>query len=658
MSPHAKVLVDRACKWVMSACKPLSSDELLSAIVVDSENDAFEFKKETDESCLQALCNNMLVLDSERRVWRVTHLSVVEYFEDHHWSFRQAHCHAAKVCLRLLNVMYKSPTYHINIEGSGDRYETEVPNMNDVADQFQRYVQYHWMNHVRTYEEQVAKEEQEADPSLARLLKRFLGSPNESSFQYRTWYRFLDDEHWKWPMSSLLAGIHKWDISPEEVTIFAMCKFSLFILLRDWWNNAEITCRQENKDGKNLLMMATEAGCKSIRETLVERGLKENITLSNEEYGRALVTAASRGHLNIARFLVEKGAEPDVVISSGRYRSALAAAASQGHLDIVQFLVEKGAEPDLTLSCGDYGSALAAAAYEGNLDIAQFLIKEGAKPNLILSSGRYGSALAAAASMGFMDIAQFLVEKGAEPNLVLPNGIYGSALAAAACEGHIDVVKLFLQNDANATIADSREYWLTRNAALDGHNDLGGIPLQASAVFSNPQSAIGRTPLFFAAKNGHTQIAELLLTHRASPYIKDHYGSTAIFAAVRNGHEGVVKCLLELQDSMDCKDGFGRSLFWWAKMSGNVTIFELLLGYSQKIGVSIPKIDLDLEFRSVPLKGLQRSRAWCDVCTRDILDESSHHVCSLCSEFHVCVDCFGMGGRCLYHTYELVFKAA
>lgn len=141
MSPHAKVLVDRACKWVMSACKPLSSDELLSAIVVDSENDAFEFKKETDESCLQALCNNMLVLDSERKVWRVTHLSVVEYFEDHHWSLRQAHCHAAKVCLRLMNVMYKSPTCHINIE---------VPNTNDEADQFQIYVLYHWVNHVRT----------------------------------------------------------------------------------------------------------------------------------------------------------------------------------------------------------------------------------------------------------------------------------------------------------------------------------------------------------------------------------------------------------------------------------------------------------------------------------------------------------------------------
>ncbi|KAJ5523945.1 hypothetical protein N7494_010595, partial [Penicillium frequentans] len=831
ISPHAKVVVDRACKWVISACKPLSSDELLSAITIDCENDTSGFKKETDESCLQALCNNLLVLDSERRVWRVTHLSVVEYFEDHHWSLRQAHCHAAKVCLRLLNVKYKSPAYHINIEGPGDKHEAEVPNMNDVADQFQIYVQYHWMNHVRTYEEQVAKEEQGADPSLAELLKKFLGSPNESSLQYRTWYRFLDDTPWKRPRSSFLAEVDKRGISPEEVTIYAMCRFSLSILLRDWWDNAEITFRQENMNGQNLLTIAAAAGCKSICETLVKRGLKANITLSSEEYGRALAAAASRGHLDIARFLVEegaepdvvlssgwygsalaaaasrehfdivqflveeganpdlilscgdygsalvaaasrghlgmarllvekganpslilssgyygsalaaaasrghlgmarflvkKGAEPDVVLSSGWYGSALAAAASQGHFDIVQFLIEEGANPDLILSCGDYGSvlaaaasrgylgmawlqvekganpnfilssghygsalaaaasrghlgmarflvkkgaepdvvlssgwygsALAAAASQGHFDIVQFLIEEGANPDLILSCGDYGSALAAAASRGMMDIVQFLVEKGAEPNLMLPNGIYGSALAAAACEGHIEVVKIFLQNDANATIADSREYWLTRNATLDGHNDLWGIPLQASAVF--PHSAMGRTPLFFAAKKGHTNIVELLLIHHASPYIKDYYGSTAIFAAVRNGHVGVVKRLLELQESMDCKDGFGRSLFWWAKMSGNVAIFELLLGYSQNIGFSISKIDLDLEFRTVPSEGQQRSRAGCDVCTRDILDESSHYVCSLCSDFDVCVDCFEMGGRCLCHTDELVFKAA
>ncbi|KAJ5535881.1 hypothetical protein N7513_009067 [Penicillium frequentans] len=846
ISPHAKVLVDRACKWVISACKPLNSDELLSAITIDCENDTSGFRKETDESCLQALCNNLLVLDSERRVWRVTHLSVVEYFENHHWSLRQAHCHAAKVCLRLLNVKYKSPVYHINIEGSGDKHEAEVPNMNDVADHFQTYVRYHWVNHVRTYEEQGAKEEQGAEPSLAELLKKFLGSPNESSFQYRTWYRSLDDAPWNWPRSSFLAGVDKRKISPEEVTIYAMCRFSLSILLRDWWDNAEITFRQENMNGENLLTIAAAAGCKSICETLVKRGLKAKITLSSEEYGRALAAAASRGHLDIARFLVEEGAKPDVVLSSGwygsvlaaaasrghfdivqflieeganpdlilpyghygsaltaaasrghlgmarflvkkganpdlilscgdygsplvaaaskghlgmarllvekganpnlilssgyygsalaaaasrgmmdivrflvekgaepnlvlpngiyrsalaaaasyghldiarflvkkgakldvvlssgRYGSALAAAASRGHFDIVQFLIEEGANPDLILSCGDYGSPLVAAASEGHLgmarllvekganpnlilssgfygsalaaaaseghlgmarllvekganpnlilssgiygsalaaaasrrmmDIVRFLVEKGAEPNLVLPNGIYGSALAAAASRGMMDIFRFLVEKGAEPNLVLPNGIYGSALAAAACEGHIEIVKIFFQNDANATIADSREYWLTRNAALDGHNDLGDIPLQASAVFSNPQSAIGRTPLFLAATNGHTLTTELLLTHRASPYIKDHYGSTAIFAAVRNGHEGVVKCLLEFQDSMDCKDGFSRSLFWWAKMSGNVTIFELLVGYSQKIGFSISKIDLDLEFRSVPL---------------------------------------------------------
>ncbi|KAH8889900.1 hypothetical protein GQ53DRAFT_591978, partial [Thozetella sp. PMI_491] len=41
-----------------------------------------------------------------QNVWRFSHLSVTEYFEDNHWRLWQAHSHAAKVCLMLLIETY------------------------------------------------------------------------------------------------------------------------------------------------------------------------------------------------------------------------------------------------------------------------------------------------------------------------------------------------------------------------------------------------------------------------------------------------------------------------------------------------------------------------------------------------------------------------
>ncbi|KAJ5673413.1 hypothetical protein N7507_002540 [Penicillium longicatenatum] len=181
-SPHAKILVDRACKWVMSSFKPFTSAELLSAISVDSAHVITDLKNKTDESGFQALCSNLLVSDSERRVWRFTHLSVVEYFEVNHWGLREAHSDAAKVCFRLLFDMYDSPVYEMSMKGLGDKPKAEAQNATEQIGPFQKYVVQHWVIHVRTYEEQIAKEEQEGEVSLIDLLKCFLGSPLRTVF--------------------------------------------------------------------------------------------------------------------------------------------------------------------------------------------------------------------------------------------------------------------------------------------------------------------------------------------------------------------------------------------------------------------------------------------------------------------------------------------
>jgi hypothetical protein len=84
---HDKALVERAIIWVMCAYHPLNSEELLSAIRLNPEKDAICLSDKVTQSQLQHLCNNLLVLDSQRKLWRFSHLSVAEYFEESAGAF-------------------------------------------------------------------------------------------------------------------------------------------------------------------------------------------------------------------------------------------------------------------------------------------------------------------------------------------------------------------------------------------------------------------------------------------------------------------------------------------------------------------------------------------------------------------------------------------
>ncbi len=132
--------------WVMSAITPLNSNQLLRAIRLDFDGDTGRLLEEVDEDHLLRLCRNLLVLDSQRKVWRLSHLSVVEYFEKHHWNLRQAHLHAAKVCLKTLLETFKeqnsiSGTYYSADEGdesdeSDESDETKKPAIFNLGTHF------------------------------------------------------------------------------------------------------------------------------------------------------------------------------------------------------------------------------------------------------------------------------------------------------------------------------------------------------------------------------------------------------------------------------------------------------------------------------------------------------------------------------------------
>ena len=102
MSEIERQIADRAFKWVMCSCQPLSTQVLLPAVCQDEGNDTIMPVDDLNEDLLLEYCHYLLVIDSSRKVWIPCHLSVIEYFDNQLWCQAQANCHVASVYLSLL----------------------------------------------------------------------------------------------------------------------------------------------------------------------------------------------------------------------------------------------------------------------------------------------------------------------------------------------------------------------------------------------------------------------------------------------------------------------------------------------------------------------------------------------------------------------------
>jgi ankyrin repeat protein len=118
-------------------------------------------------------------------------------------------------------------------------------------------------------------------------------------------------------------------------------------------------------------------------------------------------------------------------------------------------------------------------------------------------------------------------------------------------------------------------------AARNGHE--AAVKLLRAQEGVDPDSkdfGYGQTPLSLAAGNGHEAIVKLLLAQEGvNPDSKEfQYGQTPLLLAAGNGHEAVVKLLLAEEGvDPDSKDDDGRTPLWWASNSGQEAVVKLLL---------------------------------------------------------------------------------
>src|SRR6185295_4122977 len=157
------------------------------------------------------------------------------------------------------------------------------------------------------------------------------------------------------------------------------------------------------------------------------------------------------------------------------------------------------------------------AARVGDVESAALLLAAGANVNDTLPDGT--TALIEAVHSGQSAVATLLIDRGADPN----NADIGyTALHAAVLRGDLALVKALLARGANP-----------------GPRITKGTPLRRSGTdFELPETLIGATPYFLAAKFLEAAIMPVLLSAGADPRVRLEDGTTPLMVAAGMGAGG------------------------------------------------------------------------------------------------------------------------
>uniref|UniRef100_A0A663EUJ5 Ankyrin repeat and death domain containing 1B n=1 Tax=Aquila chrysaetos chrysaetos TaxID=223781 RepID=A0A663EUJ5_AQUCH len=237
-------------------------------------------------------------------------------------------------------------------------------------------------------------------------------------------------------------------------------------------------------------------------------------------------------------------------------RTAFHFAVARSHMSVVDFLLHHKARVDMADQHGL--TVIHLAAWTGNLDIMRKLVKAGADQKAKNEEG--------------MNVLHF-----------------------AAQSNSVKIVDYFIQdlhlNDLNKADGKGKKPFLL--ASEKGHVDMINN-LITLKMFTSEKDKEGNTALHLAAKNGHTEVVEILLKQWEE--INDlnqliifppQQKNSPLHLAVINSHLPVVKSLLDANHDINSLNHRQETPLHLAADLGNVELVEVLL----KAGCDLKTMD-------------------------------------------------------------------
>lgn len=277
--------------------------------------------------------------------------------------------------------------------------------------------------------------------------------------------------------------------------------------------------------------------------------------------GDDLSTASKKGDTARIELLLKQGADPDVPGPFGT--PALHWRVAEDDLPGARLLLKAGANPDAPTERGI--TPLLLAIGNGNDQMVELLLQSGANAKATGADGE--TLLMRAAEAGSARVVQLLLRHGA-PVEAKESRFGQTALMFAARAGHADSVAVLLEAGARpqvATPVGPAPAFIRPNSQAGFGFGVGiirgGTP--ADRGRREPQPG-GLTPLHYAARQNHLEVAKLLLAAGADINAREANDITPLLMAVSNNSIATAHFLLEQGGNVNARDWYGRTPLWEA----------------------------------------------------------------------------------------------
>ncbi|KAI9375352.1 ankyrin repeat-containing domain protein [Aspergillus egyptiacus] len=193
---------------------------------------------------------------------------------------------------------------------------------------------------------------------------------------------------------------------------------------------------------------------------------------------------------------------------------------------------------------GPSSHLLCTAVENGHVEFVNLLLDLGCSVNM--KNHHHLSVLCLAVIQGRADLVRTLLTRGARQDLPL-YCIINSPIQIAAFQGNQEMVEVLLNYSDSSRPDEQQMQAALECAMLESHFHL--IPLLPKFDFNLDFYIYDqpfRTPLIWAAREGHIEFVQLFLCHGANPSFPNGWEHPPILAAVANRHEEIVRLLTPL----------------------------------------------------------------------------------------------------------------
>jgi uncharacterized protein len=275
----------------------------------------------------------------------------------------------------------------------------------------------------------------------------------------------------------------------------------------------------------------------------------------------ARIAAAARdGEHDTAIHLIRSASE-DVNAKLADGTSALHWAVRSDDLEIVSLLIQ--AKADVNAADPHGITPLALACSNANVAILRALLRAGANPDLADSAGT--TPLMLAVHRPQIENIRLLLDAGAKVD-ARDNDAQQTSLMVAVRENNADAVRALLEHGAEVNAATRVGKTPARRPPGAGGGSHGlGIVRSGWPDRGYQEATPGAmTPLLYAARDGRTEIARMLISAGAKVNLADANKITPLLMAITNNQAELADLVLQNNADVNAADFWGRTPLWAA----------------------------------------------------------------------------------------------